>query len=76
MKVQCANPINERIYGLNFVNGVSEEFNDQELFDRLVSKGYKPIEEVKEEVKVTDKTTVEVEPVVEVPVEENKKKGK
>lgn len=48
-KVKCANRINERIYGLNFTDGVSEDFEDVELLGRLIAKGYELLTEAPED---------------------------
>lgn len=34
-------------HGLKFIDGLSEEFNNQELLGRLVRKGYEAVEEKK-----------------------------
>lgn len=40
-------PFSGMSHGLKFENGVSEKIDDQSLYERLISKGYKPYTEQK-----------------------------
>lgn len=44
-KLKCPNPVTNRMYGLAFTAGISEEVEDQDLINRLVLKGYEIVEE-------------------------------
>lgn len=35
-------------HGLKFSGGISEEFDNQELYDRLLAKGYEPYKNTKD----------------------------
>lgn len=77
-KVKCANRINERIYGLNFTDGVSEDFEDVELLGRLIAKGYELLTEAPEDFSdsiETEEPEIEEPEIEEVPVT-NKKNSK
>lgn len=46
MKVKLPNgtKTNEILYGIQFTDGVSAEFNDELLYRKLLKRGYLPIE--------------------------------
>lgn len=80
-KVKCANCINERIYGLNFTDGVSEDFEDVELLGRLMAKGYELLTEATEETAETEDSEETAESIETEELEEeipvtNKKNSK